>query len=70
MDEQEPKALRPKSIELPTKIVFHDFDYINPLTNLPEGSKLGEYDEDGNPLQSSPASMRASNKMFGLKLMN
>ena len=68
MEENEPKALRPKSVERPTKFVFHDFDYINPLTNLPEGSKLGDYDEDNNPTESSPG--RISSKLFGLKLMN
>lgn len=54
LEETEPKALRPKSNALPEKIVFHDFDYINPLTNMPEGSKLGDYD-DANTKQSSPA---------------
>ena len=65
MEDAEPKPIRPKSSVIPTKILFNDFDYINPLTNLPEGSKLGEYDDK----HDSPASLRKSKKMFG-KLMN
>jgi len=35
IEEEQKRKLRESLI--PKKIIFHDFDYINPLTMLPEG---------------------------------
>lgn len=29
-----------KSVPPPTRLIFHDFDYVNPNTNLPEGDTI------------------------------
>ena len=49
-----------KSVPPPTRLIFHDFDYINPTTNLPEGDTI-----ENVQLRNQMLMQTASYKMFG-----
>lgn len=51
-----------------TRLVFHDFDYINPMTMLPEGAGAGE--AYGDHTYGSGYSPPQKHKLFGITGMN